>query len=39
MGRINKIEDEDVLNSVFGDAVKSNSIGEFEEKLKKRKLN
>jgi flagellar biosynthesis/type III secretory pathway protein FliH len=39
IGRIKKIEDEDILNSVFEDAVKSNSIGEFEEKLRQRKLN
>ncbi|MCC9294265.1 Rpn family recombination-promoting nuclease/putative transposase [Clostridium sp. WLY-B-L2] len=39
IGRIKKIDDEDVLNSVFEDAVKSNSIGEFEEKLRRRKLN
>ncbi|MEY8764957.1 MULTISPECIES: hypothetical protein [Clostridium] len=39
ISRIRKIEDEDVLSSVFEDAVKSNSIGEFEEKLRRRKLN
>ncbi|MCC9294256.1 Rpn family recombination-promoting nuclease/putative transposase [Clostridium sp. WLY-B-L2] len=39
MGRIKKIDDEDILNSVFEDAVKSNSIGEFEERLRQRKLN
>jgi flagellar biosynthesis/type III secretory pathway protein FliH len=39
ISRIKKIEDEDVLSSVFEDAVKSNSIGEFEEKLRRRKLN
>jgi predicted transposase YdaD len=39
IGRIRKIDDEDILNSVFEDAVKSNSIGEFEERLRQRKLN
>ncbi|WP_229981548.1 hypothetical protein [Clostridium aromativorans] len=39
MSRIKKIEDEDTLNSVFEDAVKSNSIEELKEKLKQRKLN
>ncbi|MHC6179206.1 hypothetical protein ACYUJ6_05035 [Clostridium sp. JNZ X4-2] len=39
MSKIKKIEDEDTLNSLFEDAVKSNSIEEFKEKLKLRKLN
>nr|WP_276329481.1 Rpn family recombination-promoting nuclease/putative transposase [Clostridium luticellarii] len=39
MSRIERIEDENTLNSVFEDAVKSNSIEEFREKLRKRKLN
>jgi predicted transposase YdaD len=39
MSRIERIEDENTLNSVFEDAVKSNSIEEFKEKLKQRKLN
>jgi hypothetical protein len=39
MSRIKEIEDEDTLNSVFEDAVKSNSIEELKEKLKQRKLN
>jgi hypothetical protein len=39
MSRIKKIEDEDTLNSLFEDVIKSNSIEEFKEKLKQRKLN
>lgn len=39
MSTIKEIEDENTLNSVFEDAVKSNSIEEFKEKLKLRKLN
>ncbi|KAA8675272.1 Rpn family recombination-promoting nuclease/putative transposase [Clostridium sp. HV4-5-A1G] len=39
MSRIERIEDENTLNSVFEDAVKSNSIEEFKEKLKQRELN
>lgn len=39
MSRIERIEDENTLNSVFEDAVKSNSIEEFKEKLRQRKLN
>jgi flagellar biosynthesis/type III secretory pathway protein FliH len=39
MSKIERIEDENTLNSVFEDAVKSNSIEEFREKLRKRKLN
>jgi predicted transposase/invertase (TIGR01784 family) len=39
MNKIERIEDENTLNSVFEDAVKSNSIEEFKEKLRQRKLN
>ncbi|OAA90785.1 hypothetical protein [Clostridium ljungdahlii] len=39
MSTIKEIEDENTLNSVFEDAVKSNSIEEFKEKLKQKKLN
>ncbi|CAB1249503.1 hypothetical protein ACFHWD_20180 [Clostridium sp. MT-14] len=39
MSRIKKIEDEDTLNFLFEDVIKSNSIEEFKEKLKQRKLN
>lgn len=39
MSKIKEIEDENTLNSVFEDAVKSDSIEEFKEKLKLRKLN
>jgi hypothetical protein len=39
MSKIKKIEDEDTLNSLFEDVIESNSIEEFKEKLKQRKLN
>jgi hypothetical protein len=39
MSRIKKINDEDTLNSLFEDVIESNSIEEFKEKLKQRKLN
>ncbi|WP_294181589.1 hypothetical protein [uncultured Clostridium sp.] len=39
MDSIREIKDENILGSVFEDAARSSSIGEFKEKLEQRKLN
>ena len=39
MDSIREVEDENTLSSIFEDAARSSSIGEFKEKLEQRKLN